>query len=349
VTGRCRHPAYVAHQEDPEVRAWLVSLGWSSLAGALLLPILATPAASATPTPIVARVALGAHVPPSPYVGMQAFTRLEGLTGHLDIVALFQQWQGSTAGFHREWLDNARSGGHDVLLTWEPWDATRGVGQPRFSLAAIAHGAFDGYLRTWAQKLASYRHRVYLRPMHEMNGNWYPWAGGVNGNTPADYVAAWRHTHSIFAKAGAANVRWVWSPNAENVPATNAFEHYYPGAAYVDVLAMDGYNWGAQFPQYGGWRSFASIFAAPYARLARLGSQPIWVAETASSSVGGDKASWVRHMLLSVGFPRLRAIVWFDVDKEQDWRLSSPARAAGVVKQLQARYHAGKSGQVQLS
>jgi hypothetical protein len=26
----------------------------------------------------------------------------------------------------------------------------------------------------------------------EFNGSWYPWSIGVNGNTAADYVAAWR-------------------------------------------------------------------------------------------------------------------------------------------------------------
>ena len=38
----------------------------------------------------------------------------------------------------------------------------------------------------------------YLRPMHEMNGNWYPWAEGVNGNVAGDYVNAWRHVRAIF-------------------------------------------------------------------------------------------------------------------------------------------------------
>ena len=78
--------------------------------------------------------------------------------------------------------------------------------------------------------------------MHEMNGNWYPWAGTVNGNSPKLFRAAWRRMHRIFAKQRARNVRWVFSPIVENVPRTraNRFQRYYPGRRYVDVLALDG-------------------------------------------------------------------------------------------------------------
>ena len=120
--------------------------------------------------------------------------------------------------------------------------------------------------------------------MHEMNGSWYPWGGTANENSAHDYVRAWRRLHGIFARVGAANVRWVWSPLVEDVPATpgNAFERYYPGSRYVDVLALDGYNWGTSVPGFGGWRSFDAVFASAYARIVRLGSQPVWIAETAS-------------------------------------------------------------------
>jgi beta-mannanase len=48
-----------------------------------------------------------------------------------------------------------------------------------------------------------------------MNGTWSPWAVGVNGNTAAHYVAAWRHVHRIFTKVGATNATWVWCPNVD--------------------------------------------------------------------------------------------------------------------------------------
>lgn len=314
----------------------------ASAAIVLGLTALGQPLASAsvqanTAVPLVKRVLLGAHVPPSPYTGMAAFNNLERLTGRLDIVHVFQQWSGGTAAFHRSWLDSARSGGRTVLLTWEPWDPARGANQPNFRPARIAAGAFDSYIRSWAASLKAFGSTVYLRPMHEMNGTWYPWGGTVMGNTPAQYIAAWRRMHTLFAQVGARNVKWVWSPTNEDVPATNRMESFYPGSAYVDVLAMDGYNWGSGYPAYGGWRTFDQVFATAYARISRLGPQPIWVAETASSPTGGNKADWVRQMLSSTGYPRLRAIVWFNVNKEQDWRLNSPTAAASLVAQLRAK------------
>ena len=64
----------------------------------------------------------------------------------------------------------------------------------------------------WARALAAFGGPVRLRFAQEMNGDWYPWGAGTNGNTPAEFVRAWRHVHDIFTAAGATNVQWVWSP-----------------------------------------------------------------------------------------------------------------------------------------
>ena len=39
------------------------------------------------------------------------------------------------------------------------------------------------------------------------------------------------------------NVIWVWSPYFSRDNCT-AFGKVYPGDAYVDWVALDGYNWG---------------------------------------------------------------------------------------------------------
>jgi hypothetical protein len=140
----------------------------------------------------------------------------------------------------------------------------------------------------------------------------------------------WRHVVDVARGAGATNIKWVWCPLTEDVPNTrgNHFERYYPGRSYVDVLSLDGYNWGAATPQFGGWRSFHKIFAKPYRRIKRLGPQPIWIAEVGSATEGGSKAAWVRDMFKRArSMNRLSAIVWMDtIDaREGDWRMRSPA------------------------
>jgi beta-mannanase len=210
------------------------------------------------------------------------------------------------------------------MLTWEPWDHTGGPVQPAFQPARIRDGAFDPYVRSAAAILASYGGPLLLRWAHEMNGHWYPWGNGSRDGTAADYVAAWRHLHEIFTAEGATNVGWVWCPNV--LEGCVDFAPWYPGGAYVDWLALDGYNWGG----WGRWRSFERLFLESWRRLTALGTQPAMVAETGCAEQGGNKGRWIREALAHVvptKLPRARAVVWFNQNKERDWRIESSLRS----------------------
>jgi hypothetical protein len=176
-------------------------------------------------------------------------------------------------------------------LTFEPWNYTKGVNQPQFSDSVIASGTYDSYLIGLAKSAALWHARFLFRYGHEMNGTWYPWAASVNGNTPASYVAAWRHVHQIFAQAGASNVVWVWCPNSDGpTPVSEVF----PGSAYVNVVGMDGYNWGTS---NGGWRTPTQIFSGLMSaiRIAAPG-EPMLINETGSAEAGGSKATWLSQL-----------------------------------------------------
>jgi putative cell wall-binding protein len=297
---------------------------------AMLLCLLVVSGGSvpAQSAPLGERMAFGAWAPPAPWVGLEAIEHLEQVTGRrVDVVHFFETWRTSWDRFDRRALEAAGAGGRDVLLTWEPWEPGGSAEQQQWALRRIVEGEMDGLIRGWATGLRDHGRVVHLRPMHEMNGDWYPWSGVVNGNTPALFVAAWRHTHRLFQEAGAANVRWVWAPNVLDVPAGNRMEAYYPGAAYVDVLGLDGYNWGDK-PGYGGWRSFHEIFDDAYRRVTALGVQPVWVTEVASDESGGDKAGWIADMLARRDYGRVEALLWFNERKELNWPVdSSPAAA----------------------
>ena len=146
-------------------------------------------------------------------------------------------------------LNAVRARGAVPLLTWEPWAwGGGGLEQPAYSLDRITAGDFDARILEWGEALTAWGQPVMLRFAHEMNGNWYPWAEGVNGNQTGDYVQAWRHVHDVVTSTGAGNVQWVWSPNVPYWGSTD-LAGLYPGAAYVDIVALDGYNWGR--PQRG--------------------------------------------------------------------------------------------------
>ena len=270
----------------------------------------------------------------APYDGnVDSVDALEGKLGRrIDIVNWYQNWTPGSwaADFHPDVLSAVTDSGRTPLLTWEPWDPAKGADQPAFRLRRLVNGDFDAYMTTWADALKATGQDVYLRPMHEMNGNWYPWGATIGDNTPELYVKAWRHMHDVFAARGATNVKFVWCALPVSVPNTpgTQLERYYPGAEYVDVLSLDGYNWGARHPDWGGYQSFGAIFSDAYKRLAKLGSQPIWIAEVGSAPQGGDKVDWVRDMWRTARtMPRLKALVWFDQDKEEDWR-ALPAASA---------------------
>jgi beta-mannanase len=196
---------------------------------------------------------------------------------------------------------------------------------------------------------------VWIRWGHEFNGNWYPWSTSANNKSPKDYIAAYRHIHSRFTRAGAFNVRWVWCINAETVPNTSWNDplRAYPGDAYVDMISIDGYNFGTTLPS-SRWQSFAEVFAVPYAKIVRrFPNKPLMINETACATVGGptgterDKAQWIRDMdtALRRTFPRISAVVWFETEKEADWRMvSSPAtREASRRIWRQAYYRRGET------
>ena len=53
------------------------------------------------------------------------------------------------------------------------------------------------------------------------------------------------------------NVTWVWAPT---VVGSGALTDWYPGDEYVDVLGIDGYNWGSSLP-WCRWIEPEDLFA----------------------------------------------------------------------------------------
>ncbi|WP_231988736.1 glycoside hydrolase family 26 protein [Mycobacterium sp. 1274761.0] len=220
----------------------------------------------------------------------------------------------------------------DPIITWEPWTV---------SLAAIADGEYDDHLVQWANAFRAYDDTVYLRFAHEFNGDWYPWSP-AHGETPSRFVAAWRHIVDIFREREATSVEWVWCPNAvsdEDAPLTA----WYPGGEYVDVLAADGYNWGDTRPD-AEWIAPADLFDPVLTALRGLdANKPIFVAEVACAESGGSKADWIAELVSYLAdYPGVDGFVWFEHDKETDWRMVSSSQAvaamAAALKKRAAAY-----------
>lgn len=223
------------------------------------------------------------------------------------------------------------------VITWEPWDPARGTDQPTYAMRQVAAGRHDAYVRSWARAAARYGGPVVIRFAHEMNGSWYPWSVGVNGNTGADHAAAWNRVRGMFRSAGATQVRFRWNPNVPYAGST-PMAAAWPGDAAVDEVALDGYNWGTLLPG-STWTSFADLVGPGLAELGALTGRRVHVGETASTEVGGDKAAWIRGMFATVASdPRIAGVTWFEHRKETDWRTVSSESAAAAFREGLATY-----------
>ena len=229
-------------------------------------------------------------------------------------------------------MDAVRSRGATPLITWEPWAWGGGVDQPAYSLDRVAAGDFDATITQWGQSMAAWGKPVMLRFAHEMNGNWYPWAEGVNGNQAGDYIAAWRHVHDVVAAAGAGNVQWVWSPNVPYVGSTD-LAGLFPGTGYADIVALDGYNWGTS-QTWSSWVSPVDLLGPGISQLRALApGKPVLIAETASSETGGSKAAWNTDLVSFLAAqPDVMGFVWFHLQKETDWRINSSDSSASAFR-----------------
>jgi beta-mannanase len=152
--------------------------------------------------------------------------------------------------------------------------------------------------------------------------------------SPASFIAAWKRIHTIFDRAGVTNVSWVWCPNAWGF-ATGDAQKFYPGDAYVDWLCADGYNWA---PGRGGdqWRSFEWAFQ-PFYDWASERAKPLMIGEFGvQERKPGEKAQWLRDAAttLQTKFTDIKAVVYFDVKKKYNWRLSTSASSQHAFKAL---------------
>jgi Glycosyl hydrolase family 26 len=229
--------------------------------------------------------------------------------------------------FPTEPMQAVREYGAIPFLSWSSATTDQDpTHQPKFTLSRIIHGAFDKYIREWAEASREWGHPYFLRFDWEMNGFWFPWNETVNGNHAGEFVKAWQHVHDIFTNVGATNANWVWCPNIALIKKLKNFGSLYPGNRYVDWTCLDGFNWG-NTANSAGWQTFTHVFSSSYKEVEKIApSKPMIIGETASDERGGSKADWIRNAfsVIPQKFPKIRGVVWFDEDSQgMKWPIES--------------------------
>jgi mannan endo-1,4-beta-mannosidase len=194
------------------------------------------------------------------------------------------------------------------------------------NLAAIASGAFDTYLETFATDVANYGAKtgqgVIIGFGHEMNGFWYSWAH--RHTSPAVFVAAWRHVVNVFRQQGADDVTWLWTVNIIDRPSIPSPAPWWPGSSYVTWVGIDGYYFKPSW-------TFASLFGPTIKAVRALTFAPILIAETGAAPEAGKPAK-IADLFAGVRAYGLLGFVWFNANAVRDWRLSSPSAIAAFAR-----------------
>ncbi len=234
--------------------------------------------------------------------------------------------------FPARYVIDAAMLGAETIVELEP----RGKSAP--TLAGIAAGAGDAWLKKFAHEIVGPRDHFILSFAPEMNGAWYQYGSGHV--PPGDYVQAFRHVHDVLVedltRDKAANlISFMWQPSAMHI-STPTPRPYWPGARYVDEIGLDGYYF---FPT----DTFRIIFGQTLRLLKSIAPHtPILIGETAVGPRTGHQAADIKDLFRGIHRNKLLGLIWFDKRQNrhpfiyhQDWHLKDhPAALASFLEAL---------------
>jgi mannan endo-1,4-beta-mannosidase len=258
---------------------------------------------------------------PGSYRSIMAFGRVAGR-------------QPGLAGYYSGWPEPfkiafarlARNHGAVPLVQLDPTGA---------SVAAIAAGRYDPYLRAFADAVRHFRSAVVIGFGHEMNASWYSW--GYRHVPPRTFVAAWRHIVTLFRRQGADNVTWLWTIQAD-IRGSGPIENWWPGSGYVTWVGIDGYYYRPE-------DTFASVFGKTIAAVRSLTRRPVLLSETAVGPRAGQRAK-IWDLFQGMAEYQTLGVVWFDIAQHggiyhQDWRIENSPAAEVALRRAVRRYLTG--------
>ncbi len=267
------------------------------------------------------------------------------------IVVFYLQWPSFSSPqndfqFSMETLNALSQRGIIPCITWEPMYYEQGK-EIMIQYEQILNGHYDRYIRFFADQAKSFGKPFMIRFAHEMNIERYHWGTSKDHYgkiSPDIYKQMFQYVVTCFKHAGTDQVLWAFCPNSESLPnaaynntaSWNRIDSYYPGDQFVDILGIDGYNWGTTqtLEKHGwqsNWRSFKEVFSSAYEELKKIAPhKPMFIFETASAEQGGSKSDWITEAFSVHKDWDIQGVIWFQVNKEIDWRINSTGNTSYV-------------------
>jgi hypothetical protein len=216
-----------------------------------------------------------------------------------------------------------------------------------FSLQKIIDGKFDEDLYKYANDVREYGNPVLIDFAVEMNGDWFPWSGVVNGGAKKDgygdmqkadgperFVDAYRHIMDIFRQENVTNVTWFFHPDIYSYPENQSWndpKEYYPGDDYIDWIGVSIY--GPLHPGEDYWQNFSEIIKEREDKIMEISnSKPLALLEFGVTDYHplGDKKSWIvdafNTILNKNNLLQFKAISWWHENWEEEDNLWATLR-----------------------
>jgi mannan endo-1,4-beta-mannosidase len=267
---------------------------------------------------------------PASYLGIY---EKDALASYRSITAFGQVagWQTNLAGYYSGWpqafntrfATAAQRHGAATLVQMDPTGA---------SVADIAAGDYDSYLRAYADAVRDFGDPVVIGFGHEMNATWYSW--GYGHVPPRTFVAAWRHMVNVFRQQGADNVTWLWTIQAD-IKGSGPIKQWWPGSRYVTWVGIDGYYFISS-------DTFATVFGRTIAQVGSFTHKPVLLSETAVGPSAQQPAK-IADLFRGMAEYQTLGLVWFDIAQQggiyhQDWRIEDSAAAERAFHAAARRY-----------
>jgi hypothetical protein len=214
----------------------------------------------------------------------------------------------------------------------------------------IAQGKGDGFLLELNNVLAGFGARVYVRPLPEMNGHWNEYCAferSGKSKGPQYSTAAFRRAFARIAiitrggPARALNVqlrklgqpgvptdlpvtqaRLVWNPQGFGNPDIpgNSAQAYYPGDAFVDVVANDLYDQGFK----AAWDANEALWKSHRNKPYGIAEWGLW---------GIDDPAFVERMAAFVkSHARIEFLAYFSSRPGSVWDLASKPKSRAAYR-----------------
>ncbi len=249
-----------------------------------------------------------------------------------DVLHLYQRGAGAFPTNEHKAL--AERPGHQRSLLYFSWKPA-----PALTWRQIADGEVDEVIAEVALGLVDYPHTMFLTVHHEPENEVIDEPG--SGQTPADFVAMYRHVVTRLRALGVDNVVFVMAYTGFGRWA-DIVEDLYPGDDVVDWVAYDPYGFKAHSTfarllndPVGDWPGFYD-WATQQAP-----GKPIMVAEWGFQLEQQPDAPEILEAASSTlrsKFPMIKALVyWNDRGDQVDARLDPTAEVARRFAEMYAR------------